>query len=35
VNKLDTIHVNITLTFPSQIGAGTYEYNSWIEATPV
>lgn len=30
-----TIQVTITLTFPSEIGAGTYEYDSWIVATPV
>jgi hypothetical protein len=30
-----TILVNMTLTMPSNIGEGTYECNSWINATPV
>jgi hypothetical protein len=31
----DNVTVTITLTLPSTIGAGTYECDSWITATPV
>jgi len=30
-----TIPINMTLTLPSTINEGTWECNSWIEATPV